>query len=550
MPTYSITTIDPPGSVNAYAVSINASAQIVGTDGFNGGYLDSGGTFTTITLQGAVTAVFGSHSINDLGQIVGWSGADGFMDSGGTFTPIDVPGASGRTEPLGINDSGQITGFYEDRSGAHAFFYDHGTYTPISLPGNAYEQFDIGINASGQVVGSYIDSSNSNVIHGFLYSGGTVTTIDPPGSHATYPHSINFSGQIVGSYLDSSNVEHGFLYSGSTFTPINVPGSISTEVTGINDLGQIIGDYVDSSGQDHGFLDIGGNFTNIDVPGSSETLPIDINNSGTITGFYYAGSDPNHNVPLAFMAALAPVMVADRANVQTAGTVEGNVLANDTDPVTGDTLTVSAVDGQTVGAGQPATVPGAYGTLTLGSNGDYSYAASSSASILPADGVGLDVFTYTAETGQGGIASTTLTVVVTSSSVTYEGGNAGVTIQGGNGGGLVLDGGAGNDVVIAGKGATVLIGGPGDTLTGGKGSDTFIFVGDFGSNTITNFNPHRDIIQLATSEFTDFTTLQQNDMKLVNGTDTLITNPHDSDDTITLLGITPSHLHASDFQFV
>jgi hypothetical protein len=63
------------------------------------------------------------------------------------------------------------------------------------------------------------------------------------------------------------------------------------------------------------------------------------------------------------------------------------------------------------------------------------------------------------------------------------------------------DGGAGNDTLIAGKSHAVLIGGAGDILTGSKGEDTFIFTGNFGPNTVTNFNPHKDMIALDHSEF-------------------------------------------------
>jgi quercetin dioxygenase-like cupin family protein len=40
--------------------------------------------------------------------------------SGGSFTPIDVPGSS-FTYVTGINDGGQIVGFFQDASGTHGF---------------------------------------------------------------------------------------------------------------------------------------------------------------------------------------------------------------------------------------------------------------------------------------------------------------------------------------------------------------------------------------------------------------------------------------------
>jgi len=69
-----------------------------------------------------------------------------------------------------------------------------------------------GINDQGQIVGFYVDSSGAT--HGFLYSGGTYTTLDDPlGTGGTFAQGINDQGQIVGYYIDSSNTLHGFLYS-------------------------------------------------------------------------------------------------------------------------------------------------------------------------------------------------------------------------------------------------------------------------------------------------------------------------------------------------
>ena len=59
-----------------------------------------------------------------------------------------------------------------------------------------------GVNVSGQIVGSFGGS------HGFLYSGGTFTTVDVPGASSTAAYGISASGQIVGSYTD---VFTGFL---------------------------------------------------------------------------------------------------------------------------------------------------------------------------------------------------------------------------------------------------------------------------------------------------------------------------------------------------
>ena len=63
------------------------------------------------------------------------------------------------------------------------------------------------INASGQITGGYYSSGN----HGFLYSGGSYTTIDDPfATSGTVVQSINASGQITGYYLNGSGFGSGF----------------------------------------------------------------------------------------------------------------------------------------------------------------------------------------------------------------------------------------------------------------------------------------------------------------------------------------------------
>src|SRR6516225_8913297 len=103
-----------------------------------------------------------------------------------TFTTIDVPGAR-ETFPNGINDAGQIVGYYY----GHGFLLDvDGSYTTIDVPG-AHGTYAFGINASGQIVGQII----SDIWHGLLLDvDGSYTTIDVPGAPgATLPTGISRS---------------------------------------------------------------------------------------------------------------------------------------------------------------------------------------------------------------------------------------------------------------------------------------------------------------------------------------------------------------------
>jgi len=120
-------------------------------------------------------------------------------------------------------------------------------------------------------------------------------------------------------------------------------------------------------------------------------------------------------------------------------------------------------------------------------------------------------------------------------------------IIGSNGKSAVLDGSVGNVTLTAGNGqGDVLIGGPGDTLNGAtSGKDTFVFAGDFGQNIINNFISkgewNYDVIQLDKSEFANLAAVQAATHQV--GSNTVITDPHNSADTITLTGVSVSSLH-------
>jgi hypothetical protein len=52
-------------------------------------------------------------------------------------------------------------------------------------------------------VGYYSDDAG---IHGFLLDNGNYTTLDVPGSTATFANGINASGQIIGNYTVTSGL--------------------------------------------------------------------------------------------------------------------------------------------------------------------------------------------------------------------------------------------------------------------------------------------------------------------------------------------------------
>ena len=118
-----------------------------------------------------------------------------FLKDGSSYTTFDYPGAIG-TNVWGINDAGQIVGYYWDSTGSHGFLKDGSSYTSFDYPG-AIGTDAYGINDAGQIVGYYGDSTGS---HGFLKDGSSYTPFDYPGPVWTYAYGINDAGQIVGQY--------------------------------------------------------------------------------------------------------------------------------------------------------------------------------------------------------------------------------------------------------------------------------------------------------------------------------------------------------------
>jgi probable HAF family extracellular repeat protein len=150
-----------------------------------------------------------------------------------TYITIDEPGSTS-TELRGINNAGQIVG----ESSLHSFLLSNGSFTPIAVPVAKIFTRVFGINDIGQIVGYYQQEiSPQNRLHGFVLSGGIYTTLDVPAQTVTAATGINNAGQVVGTTYTpfSGGTTHGFLYSGGSYTTFDMPGAMfGTGAHGIN----------------------------------------------------------------------------------------------------------------------------------------------------------------------------------------------------------------------------------------------------------------------------------------------------------------------------
>jgi len=242
-----------------------------------------------------------------------------------------------------------------------------------------------------------------------------------------------------------------------------------------------------------------------------------------------------------------PAPVGDVAAVAEDGVpaATGNVLANDNGPSLSVTAVRFGASAGTVGT----ALDGAYGVLTLGADGSYTYALDNAASGVQGLSAGQtvqDVFTYTAGNGSGSVAATLTVTVhgadeVATGLANFVGTDNGETLTGTPGrdlinsraGGDTVYGLAGNDTIYGGNGGDALNGGDGDdqlfgegdgkygdslngeagddvlaggighdSLRGGTGSDRFVFLSVEEStyddqDIILDFEQGQDVIDLA-----------------------------------------------------
>jgi hypothetical protein len=261
--------------------------------------------FTTFDAPGAGT---GEHqgtfavSMNGGGTITGTSlGATqtGFVrDPDGTMTSFNPPNAT-YTTPTSINDSGVITGYYNNAGVTTSFVRSSdGTITSFTVPNESITEA-LSINSTGVVVGW----DQSGLGHGFMRAvDGSITSIDVAGAQSTYATAINDAGLIAGDYTDVNNVFHGFvLFTDGTITTFDAPGAGSgygqgTFPNGINNGSAVTGCDSDSAGKAHGFVSIGFNLrtsfpwssdgpvTSFVVAGAVATNPYSINDHADVVG--------------------------------------------------------------------------------------------------------------------------------------------------------------------------------------------------------------------------------------------------------------------------
>jgi hypothetical protein len=168
---------DPASPVTDQLLGVNDSDVAVGFwvdgQGNNHGYEYNinTGRYSSVVDPHDKGAALQATAINDRGDIAGNIGSDGFLlTRGGQFITLSAPGASA-TMALGVNDSDEVVGTYTVGSGSSAVMHgftwtpQHG-FTTVDDPHGIGTTTIDGVNDRGQLVGFYVDSAGNT--DGFL----------------------------------------------------------------------------------------------------------------------------------------------------------------------------------------------------------------------------------------------------------------------------------------------------------------------------------------------------------------------------------------------
>ena len=532
MASYTYAVFNSLGNVNGF----NATGNFVGTSSANHGYLNNKGVITYIEWPGAIHTF--PVVVNDFGTAAGFfitrsSAGGGFIFQNGIFSELLLPDAT-QIQPHAINNSEEIVGTFYDGITNYGFSIINGVGSVIEPLGSTSSSV-FAVNDLGGLVGTYADMNL--VEHGFTDINGVFERFDIQNSTAIFPKSINDSGEVVGVYADGSGQLHGFIDLHGPIQTLDPFGSTSADNLVVNNFGEIVGSFTDSTG-DHGFTDIRGVIKTFNMPNAVNTYLRAVNDEGKVSGYYIDSDGIEH----LFTASptFIPNLTNDRnhidANHLLKVDAQHGVLANDINHLPNESLWVVAVNGSTIAVDK--TLNGHFGALTLNWDGSYSYKAVNQ-QILPRDSIGVDSFSYTVSNGDGATSTATLSIVAIHNDPKYFGGQANTLINGPNLQHTVLDGGAGGDTLNAGNKGAVLIGGHDDILKGGNGSDIFVFSGQFGSNTVKNFDANHDLMQFDRSFYLSIADVQSHAHQV--GADTVIDGLGTND--VTLTGVKLASLH-------
>jgi len=208
-----------------------------------------------------------------------------------TVNDLGSLGGGDESVALAINARGDVVGIttVPNSDFYHAYIYSGGQMHEITPPGADFSETN-SINNRGEVVGYYSVSINGNpddfINHAFLSSSGKIQELISTFSFAS---DISNRGDITGSFLISSqspqDVWHAFLYTRGQLIDLETLGGDFSEGYGINDRGQVVGySSIAGNSAQHAFLYSGGQMQDLGTLGGL-SVALRINENGQIVGY-------------------------------------------------------------------------------------------------------------------------------------------------------------------------------------------------------------------------------------------------------------------------
>ncbi len=247
----------PKASTYDEFFGINDREEIVGYAGGVGPYeFHPGKRYEIERFPGSVDSEL--TSLDNDGAVAGWYEAArgriyGMTEWQGIWTKYSDPRAGGRAmRILGINDSNDVVGYYENRQGVEpSILLSRGEQVSHDIP----FQYEFCRQRSKRPrTDRRLGDGASGATEGWLLEGKRFANLVYPGAVLTQPSGINKSDEIVGSFEDASGNTHGFILT----QPLTAPhwqqfdephASGETVLAGINDRDDLVGYYKNGSGR-------------------------------------------------------------------------------------------------------------------------------------------------------------------------------------------------------------------------------------------------------------------------------------------------------------
>jgi probable HAF family extracellular repeat protein len=258
-------------------------------------------TYTVIDL--APTARSGhSFAINASGQTVGnvvqgTNQQHAFLYSAGSTLDLGTLPGDALSNALSINDSGEVVGWSDTGGNAgeveKAISYSNGALVAL-FPTSVYSNAT-GINSAGTIVGGIYPSGTASYV--YLYANGQTQNLGSIGTFAVT--SINDTSQVAGTNASSSSAYAAYVWSNGQVTMLGTLGGLSSVANKINNVGQVVGWSNTAAGNQNAFLYSTGQMIGLGSLAGADTVANGLNNLGhavgstagnATTGFLYKGA--------------------------------------------------------------------------------------------------------------------------------------------------------------------------------------------------------------------------------------------------------------------